>query len=258
MKQKHIYIILLLVSCRMLSQVTAVTPYVINSAAGSGTTPAGPPGGLTIHYTIGEPVINTGNIGTNYYTQGFLQPDYSGTFGVLTVQGFASDITCAGSGDGSITLNVSGGHGNISYVWNNTPADTAIQTNLLAGNYSVIIYDSLANGTAVAYNNGTPLQFTVNDATGPCPVSVPSAFSPNHDGKNDNLYISGIENFPDNSVSIFNRWGVLVWSIEKYDNLAKVWDGKDKSGADLSEGTYYYIIDVKDGKVRKSWIELTR
>lgn len=255
MKKKFIHIVFLLIPFFSFAQTPGfVLPYVVNTAAGSGTTP----GGMTVHYSIGEPVVTTGGSGTTFYTQGFLQPDYSGTFGVLSVQAFAGDITCAGAGDGYINLNVSGGHGNISFAWNNTPSDTAMQSNLPAGNYSVIIYDSLPNGTAIAYNNGTPLQFTINDATGPCPISVPTAFSPNSDGKNDNLYISGIENFPENNVSIFNRWGVLVWSEDNYDNNTRVWNGKDKNGAELTEGTYYYIIDVKDGKIRKSWIELTR
>jgi gliding motility-associated-like protein len=259
MKQKHFYIFLLLLSFRMLPQTPGgVTPFVVNSAAGSGTTPAGPPGGLIVYYSIGEPVITTAGSGTTFYTQGFLQPDYSGTFGVLTVNGIKTDITCAGSADGSIILNVSGGHGNVAFVWNNIPSDTAVQTGLLAGNYSVIIYDSLPNGTAIAYNNGTPIQFTINDNSSPCPISVPTAFSPNNDGKNDELYITGIENFPVNTVSIFNRWGALVWSVNDYDNTTKAWKGKDRNGVDMAEGTYYYLIEITGEKTRKSWVELTR
>ena len=40
----------------------------------------------------------------------------------------------------------------------------------------------------------------------------------NNDGFNDYFKISGIENFPENQVLIYNRWGVLVYEMENYGN----------------------------------------
>ena len=42
--------------------------------------------------------------------------------------------------------------------------------------------------------------------------------TPNNDGFNDYFKIAGIENFPENQVLIYNRWGVLIYEMENYGN----------------------------------------
>jgi gliding motility-associated-like protein len=73
--------------------------------------------------------------------------------------------------------------------------------------------------------------------------------SPDGDGKNDIFYIEGIENFPDNEVQIFNRWGEVVYSKLGYDNNENtsfkglLQTGKSLDGTDiLPDGVYYYMI----------------
>ncbi|MGE0079657.1 MAG: gliding motility-associated C-terminal domain-containing protein, partial [Bacteroidales bacterium] len=53
-----------------------------------------------------------------------------------------SDVTCFGDNNGTIELTASGGNGDYSYEWN-TDDTTPILTNLLAGTYTVTIYDKL-------------------------------------------------------------------------------------------------------------------
>lgn len=57
------------------------------------------------------------------------------------------------------------------------------------------------------------------------------------------------EQYPKNTVQIFNRWGNLVYeSIEgKYGQ--QPWKG-DYKGEKLPVGSYYYIIDLHDGKTK--------
>jgi large repetitive protein len=76
--------------------------------------------------------------------------------------------------------------------------------------------------------------------------------SRNIDGKNDFFHINCIENFPDNVVKIFNRAGTLVFEAEGYDNTNTYFDGKSNKGIavmgnNLPDGTYFYIIDKRDG-----------
>jgi hypothetical protein len=63
-----------------------------------------------------------------------------------------------------------------------------------------------------------------------------------------------------NKVSIFNRWGDLVWNCDNYDNQdiagKKVWTGLSNKGAVLPDATYFYIIEA-GGKTDKGWVELT-
>ena len=78
---------------------------------------------------------------------------------------------------------------------------------------------------------------------------IPQGFSPNNDRINDYFVIPGIENFPNNKITIFNRWGNIVYESNKYNNE---WEGKSNKGPsayeDLPVGVYYYILDLGDGR----------
>ncbi|WP_343630922.1 Ig-like domain-containing protein [Fluviicola sp.] len=96
----------------------------------------------------------------------------------------------------------------------------------------------------------------------PCGIDIPEAFTPDGDGTNDVFVIEGIEKFPDNTITIFNRWGYEVFSAESYDNT---WGGNSTSnlnvgGDQLPTGTYYYIFDTGTTEygVLKGYIYLKR
>jgi gliding motility-associated-like protein len=78
--------------------------------------------------------------------------------------------------------------------------------------------------------------------------------SPNGDGNNDFWKIRGIEKYPDNTVKIFNRWGDKIREFANYNNTSRAWDGKNENGEKLPDGTYFYILDVKNVGVLKGWI----
>ncbi|MCD6066320.1 MAG: outer rane adhesin like protein, partial [Bacteroidetes bacterium] len=80
---------------------------------------------------------------------------------------------------------------------------------------------------------------------------VPEGFSPNNDGINDVLVVNGIENFPENTMRIFNRWGNMIFEAEHYDNSNVVWTGTSTGdltvgGEKAPEATYFYILTYKD------------
>ena len=76
--------------------------------------------------------------------------------------------------------------------------------------------------------------------------------TPNSDGLNDILYISGLECYPNNRVEIFNRWGVKVYGVDGYNNNDKVFRGFSEGrttvqqSSGLPVGTYFYIIEYVD------------
>ncbi len=91
-------------------------------------------------------------------------------------------------------------------------------------------------------------------------------FSPDNDGINEFWKIEGIEKYPKNKVSIYNRWGDLVFETEGYNNTSRVFRGianrKRNMGAnELPEGTYFFDIKI-DGahtiKKLKGYIILKR
>lgn len=83
-----------------------------------------------------------------------------------------------------------------------------------------------------------------------------NGISPNQDGKNDVWKVKGIEKYPDNTVVIFNRWGDKLREFAGYNNTTQSWDGKNENGKPLPDGTYFYILDVKNVGVLKGWIYL--
>jgi gliding motility-associated-like protein len=86
---------------------------------------------------------------------------------------------------------------------------------------------------------------------------IPQAFSPNGDGYNDYFEIIGIENYPKNTFTIYNRWGSLIYQAQGYHNQ---WDGKNgNTGADMPVGTYFMVLDLGEGgKPISEYIYLTR
>lgn len=73
---------------------------------------------------------------------------------------------------------------------------------------------------------------------------VPNAFSPNGDGINDTWNIKYLESYPGATVDVFNRYGQIVFRSFGY---SRPWDGTVQ-GKLLPIGTYYYIINPKNGK----------
>ncbi|WP_317898565.1 gliding motility-associated C-terminal domain-containing protein [Aurantibacillus circumpalustris] len=72
-------------------------------------------------------------------------------------------------------------------------------------------------------------------------LNITSGFTPNGDGKNDLWIIDYIDQFPETTVEIFNRWGDVIFSAKNGYN--EPFNGKYK-GTDLPVGTYYYIINL--------------
>ena len=70
------------------------------------------------------------------------------------------------------------------------------------------------------------------------PLYIPSAFSPNADGTNDSWILPNISAFPQCEVSIYNRWGELIFFSKGY---AHPWDGTYHQER-VQTGVYTYQI----------------
>ena len=71
----------------------------------------------------------------------------------------------------------------------------------------------------------------------PATIQPMNIITPNGDGKNDYLAFDFIEFYPENHLLVFNRWGNIIFESHGYTNT---WNG---SG--FSDGTYYYVLDLK-------------
>ncbi|MFD2915264.1 DUF7933 domain-containing protein [Psychroserpens luteus] len=96
-----------------------------------------------------------------------------------------------------------------------------------------------------ATNNMDDAEVTVDNC-----FYITDGLSPNNDGLNDTFYIECIEEFPDNKLKIYNRYGVQIYESNNYLND---WDGKPNMGIPstsekLPVGTYFYILDLNTGQ----------
>ncbi len=95
--------------------------------------------------------------------------------------------------------------------------------------------------------------------TDPNVFEIYNALSPNGDGKNDFFLIEGIEDYPENKVLVFNRWGVKVFETKAYGQNGRVFRGLSdgratlQKGEKLPAGTYFYILEYRnhEGKLNK-------
>jgi gliding motility-associated-like protein/uncharacterized repeat protein (TIGR01451 family) len=83
-------------------------------------------------------------------------------------------------------------------------------------------------------------------------ILVRNAFSPNGDGINDVFNIDNISDtdcYPENSVEIYNRWGVLVFETKNYNNQSNNFEGISRGRTTITQssglpaGTYFYLLN---------------
>ena len=78
------------------------------------------------------------------------------------------------------------------------------------------------------------------------PIEEINIFTPNSDGNNDFFIPINIEQYENITLKVFNRWGKIVYEQINYNND---WDGTHyKSGKELKEGVYLYIIETNSEK----------
>lgn len=153
----------------------------------------------------------------------------------LSVSPFFAD-TLINSGE-SVTLgvNVAGAPGTYLYLWspsdylNDSASANPISTPLVDVMYQVLVSNGVCSDT-------TSMMVRVNTELA---VEVPTAFTPNGDGKNDSF--SPV--FLNNSGTVvhfrvYNRYGQLI------HNSTSPWDGTFK-GAEQPSGTFVYYITVR-------------
>ena len=148
--------------------------------------------------------------------------------------------------DGGISVNASGGIGKYSYIWDNGINASVIEK-LENGFYRIDVMDSIG------------CVYTKNFELDCIKSQIPHVITPDENGKNDS-WVLNLD--PSAKLDIYNRWGSLVFTASPYMND---WNGQTSDGINtlgkgfLPGGTYFYVIDKKDGERPSSgYIELIR
>ena len=137
--------------------------------------------------------------------------------------------------------------------WSWTPAQYIDNPSLLTPlvsppvNFTYTLHVSTSNGCGDASDNVFVRVFQK--------ITIPNAFSPNGDGINDRWVIDKLDTYPESVTEVYNRYGQLVFRSMGY---SRPWDGT-YNGKPLPVGTYYYIIDRKNGfPLLGSWVMIIR
>ena len=85
-----------------------------------------------------------------------------------------------------------------------------------------------------------------------CGLGFPNVVSPDGMGsqRNDLFYVDGLEKYPGSELVIYNRWGSKLYDNSNYQN--------DWSGSKYSDGTYYYLLSVSDGRSFPGFFQIVR
>jgi gliding motility-associated-like protein len=166
----------------------------------------------TVNFTVNQPEELTLTLSPSVYSGGF-------------------NISAYEEEDGYILSNVQGGVEPYNYTWFTEPPQTTENAyGLGAGYYTLSVSD----------DNGCVVSAAIR-LIGPIELAMPEGVSPNGDGDNDFFVIKGIEAYPDNYITIYNRWGNIVFETSSYNNE---WEGQNNKGDEVPDGTYFVVFEA--------------
>jgi len=156
----------------------------------------------------------------------------------------AGKDTCAIAGR-NLQLSASGG---VAYQWGNT---TSIVGPSNIANPTINIVNETTFNVTITDSNGCTYEASVDICIRTDVFKPTNVITPNGDGQNDELYFNGLEDFPINTLQVFNRWGNLIFEVKGYQSGNTPLFNGLRSGERLPADTYYYILSF-DGEVIKS------
>lgn len=132
--------------------------------------------------------------------------------------------------DVDITADAIGGTAPYTYAWSNGSTGNSFNLSLSPGNYSVTIMDNNACTKDTS--------FVIATMSADC---VPNVFTPNGDNINDTWNLENTFLYSDSEIRVYGRYGKLLFQSVGYSTA---WDGKNENGNDVTDGAYFYHIDI--------------
>lgn len=151
----------------------------------------------------------------------------------IEVELVESGASICGASNGFIEVEATGGYGELTFNWSD--ASGSLLWGVPAGSYPVTVSD--------AYGCEVDTTFSIVCADD-IPIGFNQLITPNGDGKNDTWILEGLYLYPDHSVKVFNRWGVVVFQAAPYLNdWNGTWNAEGGDGSPLPSATYYYLFE---------------
>ncbi len=220
---------------------------------------------IYINDNVGEPFIETFGPGASIMiTQGYLQPYYEAPSG-FTISAAVNNLICKDKfEDGFIDLSIVTSVNSYTPIYYWTPSKYCPNNNcskidsLESGAYDLKAILYYKNKLGALKSDTIKKSFFIRNSDIICQVKIYSGVTPNNDGVNETWQIDDIDKYPNNEVTIYNRWGYEVFKTKSYNNGINSWPPKDALN-NLPSSTYFYIIELGDGsKPIKGWVELIK
>ncbi|ALM48928.1 hypothetical protein AMR72_08530 [Flavobacterium psychrophilum] len=160
-----------------------------------------------------------------------------------------SDLAIAGCSPFNLNDAIEAESG-ITYTFYTSEADAATANNTISNpeEYS----PDTANGITYVRAENASGCFALAGITLTRDCDIQKGISPNGDTKNDNFDLTHLEVA---KLIILNRYGKEVYSLANYTNQ---WEGQQSNGKELPTGTYFYMIERKNGESKTGWIYINR
>ena len=155
--------------------------------------------------------------------------------------------TCIVIGD-EYTMNASGG---VSYDWDNESTilgDDDIRNPIVAPEITTIYTVEIIDANGCEFSDEVEICVLEDPLD---LFQVVSIITPNEDGKNDFLIFPGLENYPENKLVVFNRWGNIIYEKENYQLDGERWDAT-RRGERLPPDTYFYVLTFDENTFKSS------
>lgn len=187
---------------------------------------------ITVTQSGNYSVIVTNNLGCQK-TKNFTVVDSE----IATINSI--EINDFDSYNNSVQINVSGNGDYVYSLDGNNYQESPVFTNVAPNIYTVYIKDKNRCGIVSQ-------QITVLD--------YPRFFTPNGDGNNDTWYIKNLRNRPNTKISIYDRFGKLVYQFNEKQNG---WNGKQNQ-VNLVATDYWFIVEFENRNSVKGHFSLKR
>lgn len=135
-----------------------------------------------------------------------------------------------------------------SYTWNNASFTSLFSISpTVATTYTLDFIDTLGCASSKT--------ITINVDPN-CTPKIYTGVTINGDNNNNIFRIDNIENFANNTVTIYNRWGKEIFTTPKYNNTTNYWPTAEHLRT-LTPSTYFFVVNFGDGTpLQKGWVEL--
>jgi gliding motility-associated-like protein len=149
-----------------------------------------------------------------------------------------SVILQEGNEPGEIIAITTGGIPEYNYIFNGEDfGNTNVFIVTEEGTYTVIVQDS----------SGCEVEASIDiEFIGPC---IPNWFTPDGDGNNDTWAPGCIEDYPNLTFDIFDRYGRKVATY----GVGETWNGK-YNGNELPTGDYWYVVKPNSPLLEKDFV----